>query len=62
MWLCKNVSGKYKIKLVVIGNAKRKHNFTDAEADGTLVHYYSQKGARMNKDISCVHKNLISGI
>jgi hypothetical protein len=44
MWLCKNVSGKYKIKPVVIGNAKTKHSFTDIETDGTHIHYYSQKG------------------
>jgi len=48
---CGNASGTHKMKLVVIGKAKKPRSFKGTEIKNLPVDYYSQKGAWMNREI-----------
>lgn len=48
---CSNVTGNHKLKLVVIGKAKKPRSFKGTRADNLPVHYFNQRKAWMNQDI-----------
>jgi DDE superfamily endonuclease len=48
---CGNASGNHKMKLLVIGKAKKPRSFKGTEMKNLPVDYYSQKGAWMNREI-----------
>jgi hypothetical protein len=45
------VSGTHKLKLAVIGKAKKPRSLKGIEASNLPVHYLNQKWAWMNRDI-----------
>lgn len=48
---CGNASGTHKMKLLVIGKAKKPRSFKGTEMKNLPVDYYSQKGAWMDREI-----------
>lgn len=49
---CSNVTGSKKLKLVVIGKAKKPRSFKGTEVKNLPVHYFNQKKGWMNQVIS----------
>jgi hypothetical protein len=58
---CGNASRNHKLKVVVIGKARKLQPFKGTKANCISVHYYNQKGAWMEWEIfeNWLHKHLV---